>query len=196
MSEKNTSKPGPGDGSGREALLEATITVVANKGMRGLTFRAVAEEAKVNNSLIAHHFGTRDGLIEAAFDWAIETSIQDSGIESFANDRDAFTETLLKLLSTDAEQKHEVFQYEMLLESRRNPELAPKVLGLYRRFSIALAKSLAEAQAERFNEDRAAYTFAALDGLVIQRLAGVDEDYIRRAIHQLWDDVVGNAAAQ
>lgn len=196
MSEKNTSKPGPGDGSGREALLEATITVVANKGMRGLTFRAVAEEAKVNNSLIAHHFGTRDGLIEAAFDWAIETSIQDSGIESFANDRDAFTETLLKLLSTDAEQKHEVFQYEMLLESRRNPELAPKVLGLYRRFSIALAKSLAEAQAERFNEDRAAYTFAALDGLVIQRLAGVDEDYIRRAIHQLWDDVVGNVTAQ
>lgn len=196
MSEKNTSKPGPGDGSGREALLEATITVVANKGMRGLTFRAVAEEAKVNNSLIAHHFGTRDGLIEAAFDWAIETSIQDSGIESFANDRDAFTETLLKLLSTDAEQKHEVFQYEMLLESRRNPELAPKVLGLYRRSSIALAKSLAEAQAERFNEDRAAYTFAALDGLVIQRLAGVDEDYIRRAIHQLWDDVVGNVTAQ
>ena len=196
MSEKNTSKPGPGDGSGREALLEATITVVANKGMRGLTFRAVAEEAKVNNSLIAHHFGNRDGLIEAAFDWAIETSIQDSGIESFANDRDAFTETLLKLLSTDAEQKHEVFQYEMLLESRRNPELAPKVLGLYRRFSIALAKSLAEAQAERFNEDRAAYTFAALDGLVIQRLAGVDEDYIRRAIHQLWDDVVGNTTAQ
>lgn len=196
MSEKNTSKPGPGDGSGREALLEATITVVANKGMRGLTFRAVAEEAKVNNSLIAHHFGTRDGLIEAAFDWAIETSIQDSGIESFANDRDAFTETLLKLLSTDAEQKHEVFQYEMLLESRRNPELAPKVLGLYRRFSIALAKSLAEAQAERFNEDRAAYTFAALDGLVIQRLAGVDEDYIRRAIHQLWDDVVGNVTAR
>lgn len=196
MSEKNTSKPGPGDGSGREALLEATITVVANKGMRGLTFRAVADEAKVNNSLIAHHFGTRDGLIEAAFDWAIETSIQDSGIESFANDRDAFTETLLNLLSTDAEQKHEVFQYEMLLESRRNPELAPKVLGLYRRFSIALAKSLAEAQTERFNEDRAAYTFAALDGLVIQRLAGVDEDYIRRAIHQLWDDVVGNATPQ
>lgn len=185
-------KPGPGDGSGREALLEATITVVANKGMRGLTFRAVAEEANVNNSLIAHHFGNRDGLIEAALDWAIVRSIQDSGIESFANDKERYTETLLNLLSTESEQKHEVFQYEMLLESRRNPDLAPKVLGLYRQFAIALAKSLAQVQQNDVNEARAAYTFAALDGLVLQRLAGVDEDYIRKAINQLWDDVVGN----
>ena len=43
---------------GREALLQAAVRVVADKGLRGLTFRAVAEEAGVNNTLVVHHFGS------------------------------------------------------------------------------------------------------------------------------------------
>lgn len=196
MTEKRTVKLGSsGDGSGRDALIEATFTVVARKGMRGLTFRAVAEEAKVNNSLVAHHFGNRDGLIEAAFNKSIEESIHDSGLESFARNKEAFTETLLDLLNTEAEQKNEIFQYEMLLESRRNPELSPKLLALYRRFTTTLAESLTTLDGAKLNPARAGYVFAALDGLVLQRLAGVDEEHIRGAIHQLWDDVIAASTA-
>lgn len=190
MSKKPTSKPNSGDGSGRDALIEATISVVAKKGMRGLTFRAVAEEADVNNSLVAHHFGNRDGLIEAAFNRSIEGSIHDSGLGTFAESKEIFTETLLSLLNTEAEQKNEVFQYEMLLESRRNPELSPKVLELYRSFTTTLTESLAVAENGNRNPARAGYVFAALDGLVLQRLAGVSEEHIRASIHQLWDDVI------
>src|SRR3712207_5466329 len=65
----------PKHGQGREALLRATVHVVAREGLRGLTYRAVAEEAGVANTLVAHHFGTRDALLQAALEWAAELSI-------------------------------------------------------------------------------------------------------------------------
>ena len=64
-----------GYGTGREALMASTVHVVAQKGLRGLTFRSVAEHAGVNNTLVAHHFGTRDALIKAALEWSVEQSI-------------------------------------------------------------------------------------------------------------------------
>ncbi len=70
------SMPNPGRsrryGDGREALLAAVVHVVADRGLRGLTYRAVAEHAGVNNTLISHHFGSRDALLEAAMEWASE----------------------------------------------------------------------------------------------------------------------------
>lgn len=185
-----TGKRGPGDGSGRDNLIRATVHIVATKGMRGLTFRAVADEADVNNSLIAHHFGNRDNLIEAALDWVISTSIDDSHLDQFAKDKEGYVADLMKLLGTEQEQENEIFQYEMLLESRRRPELRPKILELYSRFSVAIANSLKSVAGDRFNEARASYAFAALDGLVLQSIAGVDNAIIESAVRQLWDDVV------
>jgi AcrR family transcriptional regulator len=185
------SKRGPGDGSGREALIRATISVVAAKGLRGLTFRAVADAAGVNNSLIAHYFGSRDALIEEALDWTIQQSIIDSHLFAFAKSKKAYVANLLNMLQSEPEQ--EIFQYEMLLESRRRPDLAPKVLELYARFSRTLLDALRVAQGTAFNEDRAVYTFAALDGLVLQGVAGADPAVIERAVGQLWDDVMSQA---
>lgn len=55
-------------GQGREALIRAAVEVAAVRGLRGMTFRAVAEAAGVNNALIAHHFRNREGLLLAALD--------------------------------------------------------------------------------------------------------------------------------
>lgn len=61
-------------GAGRQALIEATITVVARAGLRNLTYRAVAKEAGVAHGLVAHHFGSRQALIEAALQHALDES--------------------------------------------------------------------------------------------------------------------------
>lgn len=185
---RQSGRRGPGDGSGREALIVATISVVAAKGMRGLTFRAVAEEAGVNNSLIAHYFGNRDALVAEALDWTVQQSIADSELSAFPRSKKGFVEGLLSMLESEPEQ--EVFQYEMLLESRRRPELSEHILGLYSRFSETLATSLREALGDRFDPDRATYAFAALDGLVLQGIAGTDRTVIRRAVERLWDDLL------
>lgn len=182
-------KRGPGDGSGREALLEATIEVVGEKGLRGLTFRAVGEKARVNNSLIAHYFGTRDALIEAAFDRAVRESIDVSHLSTFAADRDGFIAAFLELVTADA--AREVFVYEMLLASRRRPQIADRVAALYEIYVQTLSDALTQVLGDRFNPDRMRYVFAALDGLLLQRFAGVSEERIRASVTQLWDDVLG-----
>lgn len=81
----------PGYGEGADALLAATIVVVARRGLRGLTFRAVAESAGVNNSLIAYHFHTRDELLLAALRWATTNAITTTGLTQFGGSRRAST---------------------------------------------------------------------------------------------------------
>jgi AcrR family transcriptional regulator len=186
---REAAKRGPGDGSGRDALLMATIDVVGAKGLRGLTFRAVGEAAGVNNSLIAHYFGTRDALIEAAFDRAVHESIDISHLNEFSASREGFIDSLVAMLAANS--AREIFVYEMVLAARRRPEIAERVAALYDDYVTTLSTALRTALGEKFSAERARYAFAALDGLVLQRLAGVPLETIRATIGVLWDDVMG-----
>src|SRR5438552_12981604 len=69
-------KERPEYGAGREALLDAAIRVVARRGLRHLTYRAVAAEAGVTHGLVAHHFGSRDALLLAALRHSVQRSIE------------------------------------------------------------------------------------------------------------------------
>lgn len=52
-------------GNLREALLAAALELLDTEGEGAVTVRAVARMAGVSHSAPAHHFGDRDGLIEA-----------------------------------------------------------------------------------------------------------------------------------
>jgi AcrR family transcriptional regulator len=172
-------------GTGKEALLRAAVAVVAAKGLRGLTYRSVAEAAGVNNTLVAHHFGSRDALIAAALDWAAEQSISASRLREAAALGQSFTESLLELLL--AEPELQVFQYEMILEARRRPELAEAVSALYENYVSALAEGLSAAGLTQNVQVVARTLFASLDGLVLQYLAGVDRAVIAVSLEELHD---------
>lgn len=160
-------------GGGREALLEAVVHVVAEKGLRGMTYRAVAERAGVNNTLIAHHFGTRDALLGAAVEWATDRSVQMSDLSVTADLGPEFARALVDLVRSEPELQ--VFQFEMIFESRRRPELRPAVVGLYETYIESLRHVLEQGGFDR-TESLARAIFAALDGLVIQQLAIAEED--------------------
>ena len=64
---------------GREALLRATVAVVAKGGLRSLTYRAVANEAKVTHGLVYKHFGSRDALIVAATEYSLKPTLDSTG---------------------------------------------------------------------------------------------------------------------
>jgi AcrR family transcriptional regulator len=49
----------------RQEIVRATVTVLAERGVRGLTFRAVAEEMGGSSTLITHYFPTRQALLDA-----------------------------------------------------------------------------------------------------------------------------------
>src|SRR5688500_9316075 len=124
-----------GYGEGRDALLGAAIRVVARRGLRHLTYRAVAEEAGVTHGLVAHHFGSRDALIEEALAYAVRTSVTGSVLEAGTGRIDDFVTGLSGMVQDDPDLQ--AFQYELLLEARRSPELLPHVRALYDEYHAA-----------------------------------------------------------
>ncbi len=52
----------------REALIEATLSLIAEQGVQGATVRAIATRAKVTQGMIRHHFTSKEELITAAYE--------------------------------------------------------------------------------------------------------------------------------
>ncbi|WP_294609103.1 TetR/AcrR family transcriptional regulator [Roseovarius sp.] len=51
----------------KEALVRATLSLIAEEGVRGATVRAIAERAEVTQGLIRHYFSTKEELVLAAY---------------------------------------------------------------------------------------------------------------------------------
>lgn len=176
----------PPHGSGREAILRATVQIVAELGLRGLTFRAVGTRAGVNNTLIAHYFGNRESLIEAALEWTVDRSISTSGFEGFATSPEDFITLLLESLAADVELQ--AFQYEMILEARRKPELGGAIRRLYEQYEGALDDSLQRAGIVGIDQATRRALFGGLDGLVLQRVSGtITVEEFREAFDRILD---------
>ena len=168
-------------GEGRAALLRAAVTVVAEGGLRALTYRRVAEEAGVAHSLVRHHFGSRDALIGEALRFTVDASLQESNFSPGAQTVDEFAAGLVEAVTHD--EGLQAFQYELVLESRRRPELREHVERYYDAYRAAT-----EQQLERFgihDPGLAEVAWLALDSLVFRQLVLGDVDASTRAVDTL-----------
>ena len=52
----------------REALIKATLSLIAEKGVQAATVRAIAARADVSQGMIRHHFSSKEDLITAAYE--------------------------------------------------------------------------------------------------------------------------------
>jgi TetR/AcrR family transcriptional repressor of bet genes len=52
----------------KRTLIEATLELVAEKGVQGATVRGIADRAQVTQGLIRHYFSSKEDLITAAFE--------------------------------------------------------------------------------------------------------------------------------
>ncbi len=152
--------------SGRTSLLKATITVVARGGLRSLTYRAVAAEAGVSHGLVRYHFGTRDQLIAESLDYSIDRSLRASNMHAQVLTPHDFADGLETLASREGD--IHAFQYELLLESRRRPELAPHVERYYEQYRQAIARQLGRLGVTE--PAMADAVWFALDGIVFKQL--------------------------
>lgn len=169
-------------GDGRDALLTAVIDVVAEKGLRGVTYRSVAARAGVNHTLITHHFGSIEGLLAATLEWAVQRSIDETGLARVADFDEKFADALLASVSSEPELQ--LFQFEMLLEARRKPELKALLDRLYDNYISTVERALRERSLDTDDELSRA-VFAALDGLMLQFLTFGNPEKIRSAVVQV-----------
>lgn len=175
-------------GDGRDALLAAVIDVVGQKGLRGVTYRAVAARAGVNHTLVTHHFGSIEGLLAATMEWAVQRSIEETGLAGIADFDEGFADALMATVS--AEPELQLFQFEMLLESRRNPEIRSMVERLYENYMGTVENALSQRGLDTGGEASLAI-FAALDGLMLQFLTIGKPAKIREAVIQVGKLVSG-----
>lgn len=165
----------PGYGQGRDALIAATIRIVSRQGIRKLTYRAVATEAGVTHGTIQHHFANLDDLLEAALEYCVEISLDGSTLATGAQDIDDFVAGLSdSVLATLDEQ---VFQYELVLESRRRPELRPHVDRYYATYREATRTSLRSLGLPD-DAETADVVFSAIDGLVFRAVTLGGDDLL------------------
>ncbi|MHC3473481.1 TetR/AcrR family transcriptional regulator [Streptomyces sp. 7R007] len=155
-------------GEGREALLNAAVRVVARGGLRKLTYRAVAQEAGTTHGLVVHHFGSRDALIEEALAHAVRTSLDTSALEPGTGETADFAAGVSQMVTVEPDKQ--AFQYELLLEARRRPELLPHLRTLYDEYFDATQRELTRMLPEGTGRPLARLVFAALDGLVLHQL--------------------------
>lgn len=168
-------------GEGREALLKAAIAVVARSGLRNLTYRAVAAEAGVAHGLVRHHFGSRDTLIKQALHYSVTQSIDTTALESGSGDLADLARNLAKAVSDDPD--IQAFQYELILEARRRPELRQDVEVYYQTYRDAVSRALTAAGID--DRDLAELVFCTLDGLVFQQLALCSPEATDEGLRQL-----------
>lgn len=66
--------------SAREKLLNATVACIEKEGLHSVTIRSIAKEAGVNSAAINYYFGTKDKLVEAALQQAMNNAMENFGM--------------------------------------------------------------------------------------------------------------------
>lgn len=68
----NATPPRPQDLTARARIRNAAFGLIARHGEEAASVRRVASEAGVSSSLIAHHFGSKQGVVDAVSSWVVE----------------------------------------------------------------------------------------------------------------------------
>ncbi|WP_117210681.1 TetR/AcrR family transcriptional regulator [Allorhizocola rhizosphaerae] len=164
------------------ALTDAAIAVLAERGMRGLTHRAVDTRAALPQGTTSAYFRTRKALIEAVVRRLADLDRADldearlpteAGMSVTAiEDIDAFAAGIAALLDRwmSTERDRVLARYACLLEATHHPEL--RTILRYGEASRAQSTAMLAAAGARHPEQAGAHLVACIDGLLFDRLAG------------------------
>ncbi|WP_432942986.1 TetR/AcrR family transcriptional regulator [Kribbella sp. CA-253562] len=182
----------------RAAIADAAIHLVATRGLRGLTHRAVDTEAGLPPGSTSYYLRTRDALLTACVSRMLERdlaaappAVADAGGSSDET-ADLLSGMVLQLIRHRAEDQ--LARYELSLEASRRPEVLDAITHGGRVLREHLAGMLAPLGIR--DPEQAAWPFAAmLDGLLWDRVAGAGrtlsadafETAVRRAVRALLD---------
>ncbi|WP_447009700.1 TetR/AcrR family transcriptional regulator [Saccharothrix hoggarensis] len=158
----------------RAALADAAIHIVATRGMRGLTHRAVDAEAGVPAGSTSAYFRTRKALVEGVVRRLAEldgAEVDEAGV-GLPLDPDQLAEAIAHVLDrwmTTARERT-LARYACLLEATHHPELRGVLAhgARPRAQATAVLAALGADDPERRGRELVAF----VDGLLFDRLVG------------------------
>ena len=157
---------GPTDRGRRDRIAKAAVAVVAERGLEGLTHRAVAKAAAVPLGSTTYHFSDREEMLEAAMsEAAAETRRKIEAWAAAIGEGEDLVEALADLLVRETSDGREmnVVAYELYLAALKRPALRPAAA----RWSANLRLAI-----ERFADSlTAASLAAAAEGILVISLA-------------------------
>jgi AcrR family transcriptional regulator len=162
----------------RERLVAAAWDCVRKAGTAGATSRAVTAAAEANLGAITYYFGSKDALVAEAVGGAIEAllapaleALQDEALDPVSR----LLEAVTRLQRAYEQSNEDAPAYlEVLVQSRRHPELQDRVRRVFAEIRAILAKEMAELQARGFlpgwvqPEPMAGLLLAVAQGVVLQ----------------------------
>ncbi|HWD05246.1 MAG TPA: TetR family transcriptional regulator [Amycolatopsis sp.] len=119
---------GPNDPERRDRIAKAAIEVVAERGIEGLTHRAVAAAAGVPLGSTTYHFATLDDLLEVALHEAAANNVRElreweRGLEPDADFAAALADLVMGYI--DELYPHTVVEYDLYVAALHRPRLRP-----------------------------------------------------------------------
>ncbi|MEV6432801.1 TetR family transcriptional regulator [Nocardia sp. NPDC051463] len=157
----------------RQALLDASIEVLAREGARGLTFRAVDQEAGVPAGTASNYFPNRDALLVQVGNRYYERLIPSD--EVMAKSRGPQTRETMTELMTEVVERVSHFRtgylavLELRLEATRRPELQALLTERVRADLDLNISNYRESEMPD-DEDAVVMLYLALNWLILDRL--------------------------
>ncbi|MCL4286324.1 MAG: TetR/AcrR family transcriptional regulator [Thermoleophilia bacterium] len=186
--------PEAGDRSARsrQAILAVAAGTIARHGIHGLRVERVAKEAGVSTALLYYHFGSRSGLVNAAFEYASE--LAPSTALRLASDEQSGYEAVAAALLAELDESPDVREFSVVwgdvsANAVFEPELRPSVRTITRAWRLTVAAAIERGVADGsirsdVDPDEAAELLIVLvDGFCIRWLSGSLE--LERARHLL-----------
>jgi DNA-binding transcriptional regulator YbjK len=175
-------RPRRHDPGRRDRLIDAALTVIAERGVAGTTHREIARVADVPLGSMTYHFSSLEEVLAEAF-----TRYADSVARVFderlgaARDRDAAAEAVITLVSDDllGSQHDLVLTVELYVAAARNPALKAVTQAWMVRSRQALER--------HFDATTARELDALIEGLMLHSALSTDPmtaEQIRHAIQR------------
>lgn len=164
----------------RQAILDATLRLLARDGARAVTHRAVAAEAGTTHGAPRYYFDTRDDLLDDALRQLAERQVR--AVEDFLREpsppepaeRAARLAAFLAQ-TVDTDRDGTIARYELFLETARRPSLRPALEAwgaAYRRlFAAQLTAGTVDPETD------AELLLNLLNGLLLRQVAVPVEDF-------------------
>jgi TetR/AcrR family transcriptional regulator, regulator of biofilm formation and stress response len=176
----------------RDAIVAATVRIVAREGVAAVSHRRVAAEAGVGLSSTTWHFATKADILEAALEWTAGREVERIGaiaerLGDASFDATAWADELAGWLIEEVtlERETAVALYRLQVELLGSPRAAE----MHRRWGEGLrglGERVLEHSPTTTRELDLRLVVATLDGLRIGVLSSGEEDvgWLRDAVHR------------